>query len=64
MVLTLEIARKIVATAQQSPARTLAQKGKWRHYDWTQDARRGSSDIDNLGNVCTCAGSNLRTGSF
>src|SRR5206468_7754713 len=32
--------------------------------DWTQDARRGSSDLDNLGNVRTCAGRDLRTGSF
>ncbi len=31
------------------------------YYDWTQDARRGSSDIDNLGNLCPCAGSNLGT---
>jgi hypothetical protein len=33
-------------------------------YDWTQDARRGGSDINNLGNVCICAGSNLGAGSF
>jgi len=32
--------------------------------DWTQDARRGSFDLDNLGDVRTCAGRNLRTGSF
>ena len=33
------------------------------NHDWTQDALRGSSDIGNLGNVCACAGCNLRTGS-
>jgi hypothetical protein len=34
------------------------------HYDWTQDARRSSYNIDSLGNVCICASRNLRTGSF
>src|SRR5712671_4527405 len=34
------------------------------HYDWTQEARRSSYNIDSLGNVCICASRNLRTGSF
>ena len=47
------------------PARILAQKRKMEnHDDWTQDARHGSSDIDNLGNLRTCAGCNFRTGKF
>lgn len=33
-------------------------------HDWNQNARRGSSDIGNLGNVRTRAGRNHRTGSF
>jgi hypothetical protein len=34
-----------------------------KSYDWTQAARRDSSDIDNLGDVCACAGAGSFSGT-